>query len=64
MNANIDRLQSEFKTAGITLNTYSLGGEYGDQTVESLRQDTALVVNELRYTQVMLRSQSSRFTAV
>jgi insecticidal toxin complex protein TccC len=64
LNANMSSLQDEFLAAGITVNTYPLDGVFGDQTVASLRQSTESVINELRYTQNILHSGSSKFTQV
>lgn len=65
LNANMDAVQSEFETAGVTaMHTFSIFGEKAGDTIASLRAATDFAVNELNYTRTMLRSSSSKFTAV
>jgi insecticidal toxin complex protein TccC len=66
LNNNMSELKNQFETVGVrAMNIFGLFGmtTAGD-TVDSLQQATVSVVNELTYTRTMLRSRSSKFTAV
>jgi insecticidal toxin complex protein TccC len=65
LNFNMSEVEGQFETAGVAaMHTFSLFGENAGDTVESLQQATAFVINELTYTRTMLRSHSHRFTSV
>ncbi|MDI3271259.1 RHS repeat-associated core domain-containing protein [Pseudomonas sp. AL03] len=69
LNTNMNNIEAMFGAAGVkAINTYSVVPSKfytpsGD-TVESLRKMTNSAIHELKYTQAMLHSRSSRFTAV
>jgi insecticidal toxin complex protein TccC len=65
LNFNMSEVEGQFKTAGVkAMNTFSYFEKNAGDTVESLQQTTAFVINELTYTRTMLRSHSHRFTSV
>jgi insecticidal toxin complex protein TccC len=65
LNNNMSELKNQFETVGVgAMHTFSPFGETAGDTVDSLQQATVSVIHELTYTRTMLRSRSSRFTAV
>jgi insecticidal toxin complex protein TccC len=65
VTTNMNNIRREFETAGVTaMHTFSYFGSVAGDTVGSLQAATDSVVNELAYTRTMLRSRSSKFTAV
>ncbi|MBV4485395.1 RHS repeat-associated core domain-containing protein [Pseudomonas sp. SWRI153] len=69
LNTGMNNLETSFRAAGVNaINTFSYdirknSAPTGD-TVQSLRNMTNSAIRELRYTQTILHSRSSRFTAV
>ncbi|WP_371856505.1 RHS repeat domain-containing protein [Pseudomonas sp. R47(2017)] len=65
LNENMTQVKSQFEAAGVNaMHTFSFFGNNPGDTVESLQTETNRVINELRFTQTMLHSRSSRFSKV